>query len=56
MVSDLGVHCLLISYKEDARLIWVNIKLHFISHVIYSMNISKMHNKITKQMNWTVKN
>ena len=34
VVSDLGLHCLLVSYKEDSRFIWVNIKLHFISHVL----------------------
>ena len=25
MVSDLGLHCLPISHKKDARLTWVNI-------------------------------
>ena len=26
--SDLGLHCLPISYKNDARLIWVNVILN----------------------------
>ena len=28
MVSDLGWHCLRVSYKKDARLIWVNMDEH----------------------------
>ena len=34
MASDLGLHCLSMSHKNDARVIWVNSSLHcyFRSH------------------------
>ena len=32
--SDLGLHCLPMSHKKEARLLWVNMKHNYIDHIV----------------------
>ena len=49
--SDLGLHCLPMSNKKDARLIWVNIQSVLSTiHLRSALGLQTIHEKLMKKM------
>ena len=52
--SDLGLHCLPMSQKWDARLIWLNVRIYFRLRIVFC-SIEPEHDKTNKTTLWPIK-